>query len=131
VSDLVAEATLARDRAYAPYSKFLVGAAVEAGGKIFTGANVENASYGLAICAERNAVMAAILAGERKIDACTVVTDSSPPAAPCGMCLQVLREFSGDAKTLRVTLANLAGERRQYTLAEMLPHGFAPEDLTK
>jgi len=129
VDELVAEARSARDRAHAPYSEFRVGAAVEAGGHVYAGANVENASYGLAICAERNAVMAAVLAGERKLDACAVVTDATPPAAPCGMCLQTLREFSGDPRTLRVTLANLAGDVRSYTLAELLPHGFAPEDL--
>jgi cytidine deaminase len=129
--ELIAAATEARTRSYAPYSRFHVGAAVRAGGRVFTGANVENASYGLCICAERNAIMAAVLAGESRVDACTVVTDSSPPAAPCGMCLQTLREFTRAPESLQVTLVNLAGEQRAYTLAELLPHGFAPEDLKR
>jgi cytidine deaminase len=129
--ELVAEAAQAHARSYAPYSKFHVGAAVVAGGHVFRGANVENASYGLCICAERNAVMAAVLAGERTIDACAVMSGSSPPAAPCGMCLQTLREFTRDPKAMKVTLANLAGERREHTLADLLPYGFAPEDLDR
>ncbi|MBI4509263.1 MAG: cytidine deaminase [Deltaproteobacteria bacterium] len=129
--DLIARASAARTRAYAPYSKYHVGAAVLAEGDVFDGANVENASYGLAICAERTAVCRAVLEGIREIDTVAVVTESSPPASPCGMCLQTLAEFSRDSKPLRVLLANLRGERRVLTLAELLPHAFRPEDLAR
>jgi cytidine deaminase len=127
--DLVARAQAARSRAYAPYSSFEVGAALLADGEIFDGANVENASYGLALCAERNAVARAVLDGVREIEACAVVSGTSPPAAPCGMCLQTLREFTSDPSKLRVLLANPKGEVAIYTLAELLPHGFGPLDL--
>jgi cytidine deaminase len=127
--DLLTRAEAARQRAYAPYSNFTVGAALVADGEIFDGANVENASYGLALCAERNAVARAVLDGVRVIDTIAVVTSTSPPSAPCGMCLQTLREFVEDPKALRVLLGNLKGERRTFTLAELLPHGFGPLDL--
>jgi len=127
--DLVARAQAARSRAYAPYSNFEVGSAVLAEGEIFDGANVENASYGLALCAERNAVARAVLDGVREIEAVAVVTGTSPPAAPCGMCLQTLREFTSDPTRLRVLLANPKGEVRRFTLADLLPHGFGPLDL--
>ena len=126
--DLIAAALAARDRAYAPYSNYLVGCAVLAGGEIFTGANVENASYGLALCAERSATAAAINAGHRQLDAVVVATDSSPPAAPCGMCRQTLNEFArGD---LRIIVVNPAGERKEFTLAELFPAGFSGDQLT-
>jgi cytidine deaminase len=127
--DLVARASAARARAYAPYSQFQVGAAVVADGDVFDGANVENASYGLSVCAERNAILRAVLEGSRDIESIAVVTDTSPPSAPCGMCLQTMEEFTPDPRRMRVLLANPRGERRSYTLAEMLPHGFRPEDL--
>jgi cytidine deaminase len=127
--DLVTRAQAARLRAYAPYSSFSVGAAVLADGEIFDGANVENASYGLTLCAERNAVARAVLDGVRVIDAVAVATSASPPAAPCGMCLQTLREFVEDPHKLRVLLVNTKGEKRVHTLAELLPHGFGPLDL--
>jgi cytidine deaminase len=127
--DLIARAQAARARAYAPYSSFEVGAAVLSEGEVFDGANVENASYGLALCAERNAVAHAVLDGVRELEAVAVVTGTSPPAAPCGMCLQTLREFTTEPGKLRVLLANPKGEVRRYTLAQLLPHGFAPQDL--
>jgi cytidine deaminase len=130
-ADLAARALGARDRAYAPYSGFFVGSAVLAGGRVFEGANVENASYGLASCAERNAVIAAVLAGERAVEAVAVATPSSPPAAPCGMCLQTLNEFSPDPRAVRVILVNPEGERRDHTLADLFPHGFRKEQLTR
>lgn len=126
---LVQRALSARETAYAPYSSYRVGCAVSAGGDIFDGANVENASYGLATCAERNAVVRAVLAGHRQIDVVAVATQSSPPAAPCGLCLQTINEFADDPTAVRVILVNPAGERKQYTLKELFPHGFRPEQL--
>jgi len=128
---LVEAARAARDRAYAPYSRYHVGAAVRAdNGKIYRGANVENASYGLSVCAERNAVAAAILDGARRIVACAVVTGSSPPAAPCGMCRQTLMEFApDDPGRVPIVLVNADGERRDTTLGALLPLAFRPEDL--
>ncbi len=129
--ELVEAARQARERAYAPYSGYRVGAAVRAdSGKIYLGANVENASYGLSVCAERNAIAAAVLDGARRLITCAVVTDSSPPAAPCGMCRQTLMEFAPpDPAEVRVTLVNPDGARREATLAELLPMAFRPEDL--
>src|SRR5689334_17862670 len=120
--ELIARASAARTRAYAPYSKFEVGAAILADGDVFDGANVENASYGLAICAERTALLRAVLEGVRELTAIAIVTTTSPPGAPCGACLQTLTEFSPDPKKVRVILGNLRGERRTYTLADLLPH---------
>lgn len=126
---LVAAALAARDRAYAPYSGYHVGAALIAGDQVFAAANVENASYGLAICAERNAVSKAAFDGHRTVDVVAVATQSSPPAAPCGMCLQTLIEFAHDPATVRVLLVNPAGERRAFSLAELIPHGFVKSQL--
>lgn len=126
--DLVKRASDARGAAYAPYSSFRVGVAVETERGVFTGANVENASYGLAICAERLAIATAVVAGARELRALAVVTDTDPPAAPCGMCVQTLLEFADD---LPVTLANLRGDRRVVRLRELAPFGFRPRDLPK
>ena len=129
--DLLARAQAARARAYAPYSRFQVGSALVADGEVYDGANVENASYGLTLCAERNAVGRAVLDGARELSVVAVVTDVSPPSPPCGMCLQTLREFAPEPKKLRVLLANPKGERRDFTLAELLPVSFGPGDLTR
>jgi cytidine deaminase len=129
MKELVEAAHSVRDNAHAPYSRYHVGAAVRGGsGKIYSGANVENASYGLALCAERSAVAAAISAGEKRIEAVAVETSTSPPAAPCGMCRQVLAEFAGDE--LPVALTNDKGERQDTTLGALLPHAFRSGDLT-
>ncbi len=126
---LVAAAGAVRAHAHAPYSRYNVGAAVQAdSGRIYAGANVENASYGLALCAERSAVAAAVAAGEKRVIAAVVVTATSPPAAPCGMCRQVLAEFGGD--DLTVGLVNDNGEREETTLGKLLPHAFRSGDLT-
>lgn len=129
--ELLARARAARRQAYAPYSNFLVGASIVGEGQLFDGANVENASYGLAVCAERGAIIRAANAGVRRLDAVAVATQTSPPGAPCGMCLQTMREFAPEPAKLRVLLTNDAGDVRRYTLAELLPHGFGPEDLKK
>ncbi|HEY8496332.1 MAG TPA: cytidine deaminase [Limnochordales bacterium] len=120
---LVAAASAARERAYAPYSGFQVGAALlTTSGEIVTGCNVENASYGATICAERVALGTAVAAGHRRLRALAVVTDAEPPAPPCGICRQSLAEFA--AEDLPVILANVKGERRVLTLKDLFPGAF-------
>ncbi len=117
-------ALAAREQAYAPYSGFRVGAALAAqDGRIFAGANVENSSYGLTLCAERSAVAAAVAAGARTFSALYVVADSPVPVAPCGACRQVIAEFHIPL----VIMANLAGEERRSSYAELLPYAFSTE----
>lgn len=123
---LVRAAREAQTRAYAPYSHYRVGAALEAvDGRVFTGANVENASYGLTICAERSAVAAAVSAGVQRFRRIVIVTDSDPPASPCGACRQVLAEFGPDLEVEAV------GPRRQasWRLDELLPASFGSSTL--
>ena len=114
-------------RAYAPYSRFAVGAAVlSADGRIHTGANVENASFGLSMCAERNAIFRAVADGARTIDAVVVYTPTSDATPPCGACRQVLAEFGADA--LIVCCSDAAADRH-YRLADLLPQAFGPQHL--
>jgi cytidine deaminase len=121
---LVQAAVAARERAYAPYSRFRVGAAVLAAGALYSGCNVENASYGLTICAERVAVFTAVAAGQRHIDAIAVATDGARAVAPCGACRQVLHEFGPEM------IVVLAGATvRRFSLADLLPDAFSPADL--
>ncbi|HOC44238.1 MAG TPA: cytidine deaminase [Thermoanaerobaculales bacterium] len=128
IDRLVAAATAARDHAYAPYSQFRVGAALLLPDRrLSSGCNVENASFGLSVCAERNAVAAAVAAGARRFQALAVVTDSVPPASPCGACRQVLSEF-GD---FPVILANPAGERVVTSVSQLLPHAFDGRTLER
>jgi len=120
-------ARAAAGRAYAPYSQFSVGAAVlGASGKIHAGCNVENASYGLTSCAERNAVFAAVAAGERAIKAVAIYTPTAEPTAPCGACRQVIREFGPNVLVVSVCKGKV---RTETTLAELLPDSFGPESL--
>jgi cytidine deaminase len=125
---LVDMAKKAREYAYAPYSKFKVGAALlTKSGKVFTGCNVENSSFGASMCAERIAVFKAVSEGEREFEAIAVVTDTVNPAMPCGMCRQVLSEFSLEIK---IYAANLDGRIKSTTLRELLPFAFTKKDLT-
>ena len=118
---LYAAAVVARQNSYSPYSKFAVGAAVRtAEGKIYGGCNVENASYGLCICGERNAIFDAVCAGERSLDAICVVADTQKPVSPCGACRQVMSEF----KIEKILLGNMQGEIKICSLEELLPYGF-------
>ena len=128
-TELERRAQEARQHAYAPYSKFHVGAAVQMDGQIFEGANVENASYPLSVCAERNAVAAAVMAGAVHLEAVSVCTNVSPPSSPCGACRQVLLEFATDPNAVTVIATNPAGERRTWTLAQLLPDAFSGKEL--
>ncbi len=122
VTELIAAGKSARDAAYAPYSNFKVGAAVlTADGQIFTGCNIENASFGASMCAERVAIFSAVAAGQRQIQALAVIADTPQPVAPCGLCRQVLSEFSPDCQ---VIMANLKEEYHVVKLAELLPSAF-------
>jgi cytidine deaminase len=120
---LVDAARAARNHAHAPYSRYPVGAAVLTGsGHVFTGTNVENASFGLTVCAERSAIFAMVAAGERDPVAVAVVTADG--AAPCGACRQVLREFASD---LQILIARPSGDPITRTLVDLLPEPFGPE----
>jgi cytidine deaminase len=124
---LVAAAHEARDRAYAPYSGFQVGAALLTDdGSRFTGANVENASYGLSMCAERTAVFHAVAQGVRRLQAVAVVASNDEPTWPCGACRQVLYEFGPD---LVLISEGKGGRREERSLGELLPEAFGPNDL--
>jgi len=120
---LVERALDSRERAYAPYSGYRVGAALRAvGGEIFCGCNVENASYGATICAERGAILAAVVAGCQSFEQLAIATESSPPAPPCGLCLQVLVEFCDD---LSILLVNPRGEVVRTRLSRLIPKPFS------
>lgn len=127
-SQLIEAARKARENAHAPFSKFKVGAALRAkSGKIYIGCNVENASYGLTICAERNAIFKAISEGERSgFHAIAVVTDAAKLTPPCGACRQIIWEFCGDAE---VILANLQGQTRKFQMRDLLPEPFDASNL--
>ena len=121
--ELIGRAIEMANAAYAPYSRFRVGAAVLAeSGKVYGGANVENASYGATMCAERCAIFAAVNAGERRITAIAVT------ATPCGMCRQVMREFC-DPKAFKVIVGKSTDDFKVFTLDELLPESFGPECL--
>ncbi len=124
--ELVQRAAQVRERAYAPYSHYSVGAALLGkSGRIYTGCNVENASFGLTICAERAAVLKAISEGEKEFQAVAVVTSNG--GAPCGACRQVLFEFMPAESP--VIVSDAAGHRQVYTVGELLAHGFGPDHL--
>jgi cytidine deaminase len=125
--ELIRVASLARQRAYAPYSKYKVGAAIRSKrNRVHSGANVENASYGLTVCAERTAAFAAVNAGDTAFDAIAIVIDDERLPTPCGACRQVLAEF---APEMRVILGTTGGKRKVTTLKELLPDPFLPDNL--
>ena len=126
---LIAAAVAARTKAYAPYSKFLVGAAVkDEQGRIHAGCNVENAAYPQGTCAEAGAISAMILAGGRKITECAVAGSGDAPVTPCGGCRQKLREFGAGDLLIHVC-AEDGTVRHSFTLEELLPASFGPENL--
>lgn len=120
--ELIASATEVRELAFAPYSKFKVGAAVETeDGEIYTGCNVESASYGLTVCAERVAIWKGISEGEKKFSRIAVVVDTEDLTPPCGVCRQIIWEFCGDVP---VVLSNLHGKTETIQMSELLPRAF-------
>jgi len=124
---LIKEAEKARKRAYTPYSKFKVGAAVlSTGGKIFTGCNIENASFGMSVCAERVAIFKAISEGSTKFEAIAVIGDTDKPCSPCGACRQVISEFGEE---IFLIMVNLKGDVKIKKIGELLPEAFGKKDL--
>jgi cytidine deaminase len=127
VRRLEKSARTAAKASYSPYSKFRVGAAVLTGsGRVYTGTNVENASYGLCNCAERTAIFTAAAAGERKVRAVVVYTPTRTATSPCGACRQVINEFGPDALVISVCDS---AERIETTLSQLLPAAFGPKNL--
>jgi cytidine deaminase len=123
--DLFDQAIQAREYAYAPYSHYKVGAALlTRSGKIYTGCNIENAGYSSSVCAERTAIFKAVSEGEQDFVAIAVATING--GAPCGVCRQVMREFAPD---LAIIFGDIQGRYQMLTLADLLPHGFGPENL--
>ncbi|WP_132744023.1 cytidine deaminase [Scopulibacillus darangshiensis] len=127
---LIDEAIRARKQAYTPYSKFQVGAAVLTKDQnTFLGCNIENASYGLANCAERTAIFKAVSEGKREIEAIAVVADTDGPVSPCGACRQVMAEFCD--KDTKIILANLNGDTYETTIDGILPGYFKSKDMDR
>ncbi len=123
--DLIASAAAARERAYAPYSQFKVGAALLGkSGQLYTGCNVENAAYGPSMCAERTAIFKAVSEGEREFETIAVVTENG--VSPCGTCRQVMIEF---APSMIIVIADTQGNIRLTTVRDLLPDGFTPGQL--
>lgn len=119
--ELIETARQYREHSYSPYSRFKVGAAVlTAGGKVYGGCNIENSSYGLTVCAERTAIFKAVSEGEREFEALAVIADTEGPCSPCGACRQVMADF----RIPRIIMANLRGEVKTTSLAELLPFAF-------
>ena len=127
--ELIRKANEVKENAYVPYSHFRVGAALlTQSGKIFTGCNVENASYSPTICAESSAIVKAVSEGEREYTAVAVISDSEDFTSPCGVCRQRIYEFGSD---IDVIMANKKGEYKVYKISELLPEGFNKDSLTK
>ncbi|SDI98886.1 cytidine deaminase [Salimicrobium halophilum] len=127
---LIEKARNIRERAYVPYSKFPVGAALlTKGGKLYEGVNIENAAYPTTCCAERVAIFKAVADGYQTFEALAVIADTDRPVPPCGSCRQVMSEFF--TKDTPVHTANLSGQSKTMTMEELLPFSFTPEDLSK
>ncbi len=126
MNDLITKAQIASESAYCPYSNFRVGAAIQTDKGVFVGCNVENASYGLTICAERNAIFSAIMAGVKEIYSLVIYTPTDKATAPCGACRQVIREFINDDIPIWCVSKE---ERIETTLFDLLPFSFGPENL--
>ncbi|MEK3988531.1 MULTISPECIES: cytidine deaminase [Robertmurraya] len=123
------EAKKAREKAYAPYSKFKVGAALRTkDGKVYHGCNIENAAYSMCNCAERTALFSAYAKGDKEFDLLVVVADTNRPIPPCGACRQVISELCDP--DMAVILTNLKGDVEEMTVKELIPGAFSPEDLT-
>ena len=133
-AELILEAKKARERAYAPYSKYTVGAALlTRSGKLYHGCNIENAAYGPTNCAERTAFFKAIYDGEREFEKIAIVggmqgMEADDTCAPCGVCRQVMMEFC-NPKSFKIVLANGKDKEMELTLEELFPYGFGPENL--
>jgi cytidine deaminase len=128
IEQLMEEAKKARDKAYVPYSKFGVGAALlTTDGKVYHGCNIENAAYSMCNCAERTALFKAYSEGDRDYQMMAVVADTDRPCSPCGACRQVISELC--PSDMKVILTNLKGDVKELTVAELLPGAFSPEDL--
>jgi cytidine deaminase len=126
---LIAAAQKVMERAYSPYSKFRVGAALEADdGTVFTGCNVENASFSPTICAERSAMAAAVSAGKRRFRRIAITSDAAEPISPCGLCRQFMAEFGTG---LTVISLGTKGDTKTWTLAELLPAAFTGADFAE
>ncbi len=127
---LIQEAKLAREKAYVPYSKFKVGAALlSKEGKVYHGCNIENAAYSMCNCAERTALFKAYSEGDKDYSMIAVVADTNRPVPPCGACRQVISELC--SKDMKVVLTNLKGDVEELTVGELLPGAFSPEDLNE
>ena len=124
--ELIEVARKAREFSYSPYSKFKVGAAVlTKDGRVYSGCNIENASFGVTNCAERTAIFKAVSEGAREIDTVAIIADTPGPCSPCGACRQAMSEF----KVKRVIMTNLKGETKSVSLQELLPYSFSDADL--
>jgi cytidine deaminase len=125
---LTQEARKAMEKAYVPYSKFQVGAALlTEDGKVYQGCNIENAAYSMCNCAERTAIFSAYAQGDRKFKGLAVIADTDRPVSPCGACRQVISELCPN--DMKVVLTNLNGDIKEITVEELLPGAFSPEDL--
>ncbi|MEH7353192.1 cytidine deaminase [Neobacillus drentensis] len=128
IEQLIEEAKKAREKAYVPYSKFGVGAALlTTDGKIYHGCNIENAAYSMCNCAERTALFKAYSEGDRDFQMLAVVADTERPCSPCGACRQVISELC--PSDMKVVLTNLQGDIQEITVKDLLPNAFSPEDL--
>ena len=129
-NELIEEAKKAREKAYVPYSKFKVGAALLTDdGKVYHGCNIENAAYSMCNCAERTALFSAYAHNDKKFSKLAVVADTDQPVSPCGACRQVISELC--EQDMVVVLTNLKGDTKELTVQELLPGAFSPEDLNE